>query len=148
MLIENTIFRAPVSLGGRDVAGTYDVRFWDRRAKLPIGHAAMLSWAVGIPCITAGMAQTWWVGWVAERIEGGKGDIGFILGFCACSLVFLPARCVFSACLHAIPVRRADLLFSSHHLRVPDGPSGGTPAGSGRPRETSNGSVPTHLSET
>lgn len=108
MIIENTVFRSPVSAGGRDTVGTYDVRFWDRRAKLPVGYAAMISWAVGVPCITAGMAQTWWVGWVAQRIEGGKGDIGFILGFCACALVFLPARCV-SLCLSAPPLRRRSL---------------------------------------
>lgn len=125
MLIENLVFRSPVSLGSRDISGTYDVRFWDRRAKLPVGYAAMLSWAVGIPCITAGMAQTWWVGWVAERIEGGKGDIGFILGFVACSLVFFPARCVLLALCACLACRDKHML-TPVSSAYQDGPSGAT----------------------
>lgn len=113
MLIETTIFRRPVSAGAK---GTYDLRIWDNRSKLPVGYAALLSWVVGIPCVTAGMAQTWWVGWVAKRIEGGKGDIGFILGFCACFIVYLPARCVVLYFLYQTR-QRADSLrcwFSPH----------------------------------
>lgn len=122
MLIETTIFRRPVSAGAK---GTYDLRIWDNRSKLPVGYAALLSWVVGIPCVTAGMAQTWWIGWVAKRIEGGKGDIGFILGFCACFIVYLPARyVVLSFCIK----RDSALTAFDVGFLLTGGPSDATPA--------------------
>ncbi|CED85544.1 60s ribosomal protein L34 [Phaffia rhodozyma] len=86
---ENILFRNPITVGQ---GGTYDLTGWSDKKKLPIGYAAIASWVVGVPAVTAGISQLWWVGWAAARIEGGKGDIGFILGFSACSLVFIPAR--------------------------------------------------------
>lgn len=73
---------------------TYNLRIWDDAKRLPIGYAAVFSWAVGIPAITAGISQVWWVGWAAQRINGGLGDIAFLLGFGAASVAYIPARLV------------------------------------------------------
>lgn len=71
---------------------TYNLRIWDDPKRLPVGYAAVLSWAVGIPAVVSGISQVWWVGWAARRIDGGLGDIAFLLGFAAASVVFIPAR--------------------------------------------------------
>ncbi|KAL7409200.1 permease for cytosine/purines, uracil, thiamine, allantoin-domain-containing protein [Mrakia frigida] len=86
---ENLLFRNPMSVG---LNGTYNLKDWDNWKKLPIGYAAMASWVVGIPCVVAGISQHWWVGWAARRIDGGLGDIAFLIGFAAASVTFIPAR--------------------------------------------------------
>lgn len=40
--------------------GTYDLAQWDDWTKLPKGYAALASWVVGVPCLTAGISQVWW----------------------------------------------------------------------------------------
>ncbi|WVO14282.1 hypothetical protein L204_101914 [Cryptococcus depauperatus] len=84
-LIEPLIFRAPVS------KKTYPVEIWDQIGKLPIGIATIVSVICGMPLVTAGMAQSWWTGWIAREIEG-TGDIAFELGFVVVGLVYLPTR--------------------------------------------------------
>ncbi|KAK8853231.1 hypothetical protein IAR55_003933 [Kwoniella newhampshirensis] len=84
-LLEPMLFRAPVN------RETYPVAIWNRPSKLPIGIAAILAAVCGIPIVTAGMAQTWWTGWIARKIEG-TGDIAFEMGFIVVGLVYIPAR--------------------------------------------------------
>ncbi|WVQ84503.1 hypothetical protein IAT38_006655 [Cryptococcus sp. DSM 104549] len=84
-LIEPLFFRNPVS------RKTYPVEIWNKVGKLPIGIASVLAAVCGIPIVTAGMAQSWWTGWIAAKIEG-TGDIAFEMGFVVVGLVYFPAR--------------------------------------------------------
>ncbi|OWZ36052.1 cytosine-purine permease [Cryptococcus neoformans c45] len=84
-LIEPIIFRGPVS------RKTYPVEIWNQIGKLPIGLAAIFAAICGIPVVTGGMAQSWWTGWIARKIEG-TGDIAFEIGFVVVGLIYIPAR--------------------------------------------------------
>ncbi|ODN73175.1 hypothetical protein L202_07738 [Cryptococcus amylolentus CBS 6039] len=84
-LLEPLLFRTPVS------RVTYPVEIWDKVGRLPIGIAAFVAAACGIPLVAAGMAQTWWTGWLARKIEG-TGDIAFEIGFVVVGLIYIPAR--------------------------------------------------------
>ncbi|KAK4687839.1 hypothetical protein P7C73_g2292, partial [Tremellales sp. Uapishka_1] len=86
VLIEPIIFRSPVSWT------TYPLDVWDQPKKLPIGIAAIVSAICGIPLIAAGMSQTWWTGWIARRVAGGYGDVGFEMTFLGVAVLFLPLR--------------------------------------------------------
>ncbi|KAL7421288.1 hypothetical protein Q5752_004173 [Cryptotrichosporon argae] len=86
VILEPILFRNPVS------RTTYPLDTWDKPSKLPIGIAWVAGAVVGIPLIAAGMAQTWWTGWIAAAIPGGDGDIGFLLSCSAVTLVWIPVR--------------------------------------------------------
>lgn len=43
ILWENLLWRRPVSAGP---SGSYSLRDWDKRRRLPVGWAAMASWAI------------------------------------------------------------------------------------------------------
>lgn len=85
-MIEALVIRRPIS------RITFPLAIWNDPKRLPIGYAAMLAIACGVPVIVAGMAQTWWVGWIARRIPVGGGDVGFELGVAVTAIVYLPAR--------------------------------------------------------
>jgi len=87
-IIEAAIFRRPSSKWAASVRNGS----WDDPKRLPGGWAAAGAVVCGIPLVTAGMAQVWWMGWVAGKIPVGGGDVGFELGFLVTSLVYLPAR--------------------------------------------------------
>lgn len=86
-LIETLIIRGPPSLK------TFPAIHYNEWNKLPMGLAAIAAMVAATPVITAGMAQTWWLGWIAKKIpEVGYGDLGFELGFVATAIVYLPCR--------------------------------------------------------
>lgn len=85
-MIEPLIIRRPSS------TSTFPLNIFNDRKRLPVGYAAILAMVCGVPIITAGMAQSWWTGWIAKKIPVGGGDIGFELGFLVTAVVYLPAR--------------------------------------------------------
>jgi purine-cytosine permease-like protein len=68
VLLEHFVFRR-----GRG----YDKAVWDTPKDLPLGAAALFSWAVGFAMAFMGADQTWLVGPIAKAIGGA--DIGFEL---------------------------------------------------------------------
>lgn len=88
VILEPLVFRRPA---GRQ---TFDLDIWDDWRRLPLGLGAVFAVICGIPITIAGMAQVWWVGWIAKLIPVGGGDVAFELGFIVTALVYLPARWV------------------------------------------------------
>ena len=69
--------------------GRYNVDDWNKRAKLPIGWAAMLAMGFGLLGIYLGAAQTLYVGPVAKLFNPPYGmDIGFELGLIFAGIVY------------------------------------------------------------
>ncbi|KAK2752204.1 hypothetical protein FQN55_008094 [Onygenales sp. PD_40] len=81
--VEHLVFR-------RGDYASYDHRIWNVGSQLPSGVAALgagaLSFALVVPC----MAQTWFVGPIAEK----TGDIGFEMALGVSALLYLPMRAV------------------------------------------------------
>lgn len=73
VLLEHFVFRQRIG---------YNVDVWDTPGMLPVGIAALFSWACGITAGFMGADQTWLVGPVAKAIGGA--DIGFEL-VCICA---------------------------------------------------------------
>ncbi|GAA5967699.1 hypothetical protein JCM11641_005739 [Rhodosporidiobolus odoratus] len=89
LLIEHFLFR-------QARFSSYDLRIWDRSAKLPLGLAALFASLCGAAFCVLGMDQVWYRGPFAVSIGGpdatAGGDIGFETGMAVAGAVYAPAR--------------------------------------------------------
>ncbi|KAL4910259.1 permease for cytosine/purines, uracil, thiamine, allantoin-domain-containing protein [Aspergillus multicolor] len=85
------LFLEDVALRRKDEG--YDVATWNDPGKLPYGVAAVATLLIAyFAGGFVGMAQTWFVGPVAEAFAEAGGDVGVFLAFGWSAVVYLPLR--------------------------------------------------------
>ncbi|KAI4167900.1 MAG: hypothetical protein LQ343_006823 [Gyalolechia ehrenbergii] len=83
VLEEHVIFRRGVG---------FDWTAWEDKKRLPLGIAALTAFLVGWAGAIIGMAQTWYIGPVGEKVGGVGADIGTWLGIAFALILFPPLR--------------------------------------------------------
>lgn len=83
VLEEHVIFRRGIG---------FDWTAWEDKARLPLGIAALTAFLTGWAGAIIGMAQTWYIGPVAEKVGGIGADIGTWLGIAFTLVLFPPLR--------------------------------------------------------
>ncbi|KAI4189693.1 MAG: hypothetical protein L6R41_001302 [Letrouitia leprolyta] len=83
VLEEHVIFRRGIG---------FDWTAWEDKARLPLGIAALTAFLTGWAGAIIGMAQTWYIGHVAEKVGGIGADIGTWLGIAFTLVLFPPLR--------------------------------------------------------
>ena len=66
----------------------FDVKVWDKAAKLPTGIAAVAAGVLSFGIVIPSMDQAWFVGPIARS----TGDVGFELAFGVSAVLYLPFR--------------------------------------------------------
>ena len=82
MLVEHFLFR-------KSNFNSYRIQDWDKPSKLPIGIAALLSFAGGFGIVVPSMSQEWYTGAIAKH---GTGDVGIITGFVVAAALYAILR--------------------------------------------------------
>jgi NCS1 nucleoside transporter family len=74
--------------------GVYNLEDWANKNALPVGIAALFSFAVGVVLAVMGMSQEWYVGPLALKAGPAPfgADIGFELGFGFTAILYPPLR--------------------------------------------------------
>lgn len=85
VLEEHFIFRRGRGMG-------FDWTAWEDKKRLPLGISALTAFLAGWAGAIIGMAQTWYVGPVAEKVGGVGADIGTWLGIGFALVLFPPLR--------------------------------------------------------
>ncbi|UZJ55760.1 hypothetical protein CBS101457_005080 [Exobasidium rhododendri] len=86
LLLEDAIFRRRVG---------YNVKAWDKPAELPWGIAAVFSLLAGyLAGGVTGMAQTWYIGPIAQKFGEDGGDVGIYMSFAITALVYPITRAI------------------------------------------------------
>lgn len=70
----------------------YQPENWDDWNKMPIGYAGTAAFFVGAFGVALGMCQSYWIGEIARLIGDDGGDIGFELGACWATIVYVILR--------------------------------------------------------